>query len=78
MLNMIRVHYPNATSLMMDKITFEKFRGFSVTTVGRKRSLPLLNEKEMRLYNYLSEQHLRLEQERISQDYVIETMRAMD
>lgn len=77
MLNMIRMHYPNAASLMMDEITFEKFRAFSVTTAGRKRSLPLLNEKETKVYSYLSDQNLRLEQERISQGYVIETMQAI-
>lgn len=70
MLNMIRQYYPKARNLLMDKITFEKFESFSVENKVRKKNLPYLKSEEMQLYEYLTANNKRLEQERITQQYV--------
>jgi hypothetical protein len=70
MLNMIRQHYPNAQSLFMNNDTFESFKEFSVENKYRKKELPFLNHEEKLLYQHLTENNKRLEQERISQAYV--------
>lgn len=70
MLNMIRQHYPNAQSLFMNKDTFEAFKEFSVENKYRKRELPFLSHEENMVYQHLTENNKRLEQEHISQGYV--------
>lgn len=72
MLNMIREYYPNAESFLMDKQTYNNFDRFAVNTKYRKRELPHLHKDERELYESLSltEDKQRLEQERISQQYV--------
>lgn len=74
MLNMIRQYYPNARNLLMDKITFENFEAFSVENKVRKKNLPNLLPEEAQLYEYLTAGNRRLEQERISQHYVLERL----
>lgn len=72
MLNMIREHYPNAESFLMDQQTYNEFDRFAVNMKYRKRELPHLRKEERELYESLSlaEDKQRLEQERISQQYV--------
>jgi hypothetical protein len=70
MLNMIRAHYPKALSLLMDRDTYKKFGNFSVENNYKVKQLPLLTQKERELYNYITLNKRRLEQERISQQYV--------
>jgi hypothetical protein len=71
-LHQLRTYYKQAKSVMMDRLTFDKFQGFAVT--GERNNadkLQLLNEEEANLYAFLkSRQNNRLEQEKISQDYV--------
>ncbi|WP_448875486.1 Wadjet anti-phage system protein JetD domain-containing protein, partial [Enterobacter hormaechei] len=67
MLNMIRQHYPSVQSLLMNNDTFESFKEFSVDNKYRKKELPFLNREERLLYQHITENSKRLEQERISQ-----------
>ncbi|HMU59597.1 MAG TPA: DUF2220 family protein [Chitinophagaceae bacterium] len=72
MLNIIRQYYQNAQSILMDRETLEAFMQFAVENKSKPKQLPFLNNKETVLYQFLSENKLRLEQERISQLYVRE------
>jgi hypothetical protein len=71
MLNMVREHYPNASSFLMDNVTFNSYSQYHVYNKNRFKKLPLLNSSEKALYNYIVENNLRLEQERILQKYVL-------
>lgn len=70
MLNMIREHYPDAANFLMDEKTYKLFEQFSVNNAGKKKTLPLLSSEEQKLYQFLLQNNKRLEQERISQEYV--------
>ena len=74
MLNIIRQHYPSALSLLMDKVTYEQFKQFAVTSTYRKLQLDMLNEDEVWLYEFLQANNLRLEQERITNNYIWERL----
>lgn len=74
MLNMIRSHYPEAKSIFMDINTFNAFSNFTVPDIKKYKQLHLLNIDEQELYGHLIQYHLRLEQERISQQYVMENL----
>lgn len=75
MLNIIRQYYPSAISLLMDKLTYEKFNQFAVTSSYRKLQLGKLNDDEMWLYDFLQTNNKRLEQERITNSYILERLR---
>ena len=74
-LHQLRTYYNQVKSVMMNKLTFDKFQEFGVK--GERNNadkLHLLNEEEEALYKLLkSRQNNRLEQEKISQDYVAAT-----
>jgi len=70
MLNMIRQHYGNAKSFLMDEMTYNEFSGFSVHSVYRKIELPLLHPDEQKMYQFLQKENRRLEQERVSNMYI--------
>lgn len=70
MLNMIREHYPNATNFLMNEGTYSTFQQFSVNNKGKKKILPLLTPEEQKLHQLLIDNNKRLEQERITQEYV--------
>lgn len=70
MLNIIRHYYPNAKSLLMDKNAHETFNQFSEHSVYRKMQLNNLSEAEIKMYEYLQSNNIRLEQERITQEYI--------
>lgn len=74
MLNIIRQYYPNAESLLMDEKTFDSFLQFAVENKSRKKELLFLNKDEALLYQFLIDNKLRLEQERISQVFVKEKL----
>lgn len=75
-LHQLRTYFNQVKSVMMDRLTFDKFQEFAVK--GERNNadkLNLLNEDEADLYNLLkSRQNNRLEQEKISQDYVEATI----
>jgi hypothetical protein len=70
MLNIIRQYYPHAKSLLMDKNVYETFSQFKGHSVYRKIQLPNLSEAEVKMYEYLQSNNIRLEQERITQEYI--------
>lgn len=70
MLDLIRQHYSNAKSFLMDRTTFDQFAGFSVENKYRKKQLSFLLPEEMQMYEFLQKNNKRLEQERVSQSYV--------
>jgi hypothetical protein len=72
MLNMIRQQYPHAKRFLMDTNTFEVFEAFTVENKNRKKTLPYLQPDEIRLYEFLTSNSKRLEQERITQQYVLD------
>ena len=76
MLNIIREHYPNAASFLMDKVTFNQFEHFSVDNNGNKKILPLLTPEEQKIHQFLMNNNKRLEQERISQHYVQQNLKS--
>lgn len=76
-LSQLRSIFPHVISLMMDAATLQTFAAFCVPgTLCRVRQLPYLTEDEHRLFVQLAEETLRLEQERISQEYALEKLQA--
>lgn len=70
-LHQMRSYYPQAISVMMDKETFERFKGEGLGT-GKKistASLSSLTKEETAMFEFLRETNLRLEQEKIRQEY---------
>lgn len=67
----LRPHFPQTQSILMDTQTYERFQPFAVT-VEVKSTIPLahLTAAEQALCDRLARQQQRLEQERVSQDYV--------
>lgn len=74
MLNMIRQYYPMAKSFLMDNPTFNAFESFSVDNKSKKKGLSHLQPDEEALYQFLTDNNKRLEQERIAQQYVLERL----
>lgn len=69
----VRTLFPQTRSLMMDRATFETFRGFVVPGTPSPYAVPSsLTPDEAELYADLAAQRLRLEQERIHQSYVVQ------
>ena len=70
-LSYLRAHFPLATSLMMNRETFEAFKAFAVPDEkATMKVLPNLSDTEQAMYTQLAIQQLRLEQEHIDQPYV--------
>jgi hypothetical protein len=70
-LSQLRSYFPQVISIMMDSKTFETFQEFSVSLpTSNSENLQHLTFEEATFYNYLVIHQKRLEQERISQDYV--------
>jgi hypothetical protein len=74
MLNIIRQHYPGARSFLMDEETYDHYNHFSVLSTYRKLQLDKLTADELNLYEFLQANNKRLEQERITNNYVLERL----
>ncbi|MFT3980637.1 MAG: DUF2220 family protein [Ferruginibacter sp.] len=74
MLNSVRHYYPQAKSFLMNEKTYKTFERFSVASPYRKLPLGLLTDDELQLYSFLQSNNKRLEQERISNQYVNENL----
>ncbi|MCC6461523.1 MAG: hypothetical protein IT260_13705 [Saprospiraceae bacterium] len=71
-LSQLRGFYPRAQSLLMDWETLHRFQsdwGAGVPTTAIL--LPGLTEEEYRVFNFLKNRNLRLEQEKIPQDWLL-------
>ncbi|XVJ64999.1 MAG: hypothetical protein HEQ40_02055 [Lacibacter sp.] len=77
MLNIIRQYYPEAKSFLMDEKTYNQFNRFSVTSTYRKLLLEKLNDAELKLYGFLQTNNKRLEQERITNTYILEQLKSL-
>ncbi len=69
-LSRIRKHFKHTRSLLMDEITFEKFFENEHGKPTTDTTTLNLTDKERELYNLLKTNNWRLEQEKISFDYV--------
>lgn len=67
-LNQCRTYFANTVAVMMDEETLNSFKR-SEGKPATNQSLQLLTENELKLYNYLRENNIRLEQEKITQIY---------
>lgn len=77
MLNIIRQYYPEARSFLMDEKTYNQFNQFSVTSAYRKLLLEKLNADELELYEFLQINNKRLEQERITNAYILQQFKSL-
>ena len=75
MLNIIRQNYPSAKSFLMDKDTYDTFEQFSVENTSKAKKLSYLSDEEQAMYKFLIGQSRRLEQERISQAFVLDKIK---
>ncbi len=71
-LSQLRTYYPSAQSVLMDGDVFEKYydNGKTDKTISAK-NLRGLTTEEIKFYNYLNDNKLRLEQEKIPQKEII-------
>jgi hypothetical protein len=78
-LHQLRSFYPNTQSILMDHKTFEHFSEFAVAGARNKsEDLLLLTNDERKLFEQLKlSDKNRLEQEKISQDYVMEYLKSL-
>jgi hypothetical protein len=74
-LSQLRKSFPDITALMMDRHTLDQFKSLwtsgTATTVSK---LDGLHPEEIKLFQFLKENNVRLEQEWIPQEYVIREM----
>lgn len=77
MLNIIRQYYPEAKSFLMDEKTHHHFSQFAVTSTYRKLKLGMLSADELELYENLQRNSKRLEQERITNPYILEQLKSL-
>ena len=76
-LSAVRSHFSHTISLMMDFAAYHAFSDWAVPLTGsRKLSELCLTQEELSLYTYLLEhpEQARLEQERITQEYVVQVV----
>jgi hypothetical protein len=71
MLHQMRTYFPQTKSVMMNKETFELFKGEGVVTGEKINSekLSALTTEETEMFDFLRNNNLRLEQEKIRQVY---------
>lgn len=72
MLNMIREYYPNAKAFLMDEKTYNTFSTYAVANNYRRKQLDYLTGQERSMYQFLVDNQRRLEQERITHEYIKE------
>lgn len=70
-LSQFRGYFPQTESLLMDKLTFDKYFENDKGTHSKVTIDLNLTKEEYSLYNYIRTNKLRLEQEKIPQTYVI-------
>ena len=61
----------------MNRETYDAFESFSVNNNTKRKALPLLNGQEQNFYGFLVVQSKRLEQERISQSFIEQAIKAL-
>ncbi|MEG1545408.1 MAG: DUF2220 family protein [Tannerellaceae bacterium] len=75
-LSQVRSYFPQTVSLMMDRVTFDAFSSMIVVNVVPNPPEPThLTPEEMQLFDYLKENALRLEQEKIGFAYGVKRIK---
>jgi hypothetical protein len=70
-LSQLRSYYPHTQALLMDWETLHRFQGdWGIGAVTSATLLPGLTAKEQRVFDFLKSNNLRLEQEKIPQDWL--------
>ncbi len=75
-LSSFKKYFSNIKSLFMDFKTYDTFKEFEVK--GEKtvqETFSNLTDEELKVFNYVHSNNLRLEQERISQEYIINNLK---
>jgi len=67
-LNQFRTYFKNTVAVMMDEETLSNFKS-AKGTPAVNQNMQLLTEVELKLYNYLRQNNIRLEQEKITQTF---------
>ena len=75
-LNQFRTYFPNTTAVMMDEKTLKSFTS-SIGQPATNQNLQKLTESELRLYNHLRQNNIRLEQEKITQSFADESIKKL-
>ncbi|MDX2173853.1 MAG: DUF2220 family protein [Bacteroidota bacterium] len=77
-LNQFKEYFPNTQSILMDKITLDNFKEFQVMGTNMEDTLlKHLNSDELEFYRYLRINRIRLEQEKVSNDYVLKFLKSI-
>jgi len=74
-LSQFRGYFPNAKSILMDKITFDQHFENDKGTPSRNSTKLNLTVGEIEMYELIKENNWRLEQEKISLKYVNDTIK---
>ncbi|MEX0773497.1 MAG: Wadjet anti-phage system protein JetD domain-containing protein [Balneolales bacterium] len=77
-LSQVRKYFPHTVSMLMDVDTFERFNENSIGKPSKVKVLPNLSEAEHELYKRIQKDNLRLEQEKIPNDYVVEYIEKLE
>jgi len=75
-LNQFKTYFPNTISVMMDEETLLNFKS-SEGKQAPKHNLLRLSECELKIYNYLRQNNIRLEQEKITQTFADERIKKL-
>lgn len=70
-LNQFRAYFQNTVAVMMDEETLYSFK-YAEGTAAANQNLQRLTERELKLYNHLRQNNIRLEQEKITQQFAEE------
>jgi hypothetical protein len=75
-LNQFRTYFPNTIAVMMDEETLSSFTSSSGQP-ATNQNLQRLSESELKLYNHLRQNNIRLEQEKITQTFAEERIKKL-
>jgi len=73
-LNQFRTYFPNTIAVMMDEETLSSFT-IASGQAASNQNLQRLTESELKLYNHLRQNNIRLEQEKITQTFAEERIK---
>lgn len=77
-LSQLRISYPEVISLMMNRETLDQFKQFwTIGTPTTVSNLKGLSSSELELFQYIKDNNIRLEQERIPQEFVKQWMESL-
>jgi hypothetical protein len=75
-LNQFRTYFPSTVAVMMDEVTLLSFKSADGQPANNQ-NLPRLTTDELKLYNHLRQNNVRLEQEKITQAFAEEKIRGL-